>query len=376
LIQTGQQSRLRAGVVGVGWIGGLRAVSLAESPLVADLTIVDTDAERLDEMTRRTNAQHATDNWEELLDDASLSAVVIATTPETLHYPMARAFLKAGKHVLLEKPMALTLTEADELTALSQSGGLKFAIGFTQRFNAKQGYIKSAIEAGQLGRPTNILISRHSSRALANKIGTRIEVSPMSICGTHDVDFALWCLTDRRPVEVYSKFAWGFRKEAHGVADAQVAIVTMDDGTLVTVNSGYATPPNAPNQVSAWIEVLGTEGVIFVDDTRRDVLISTVGGGLQIPLSTMPGEQLDHTFAGPMERETLDFIEAILFDRPVVADGRAGVISLEVCAAADLSAETGLPVSLPLPRDPDPDPERQDASTHSATAILTADRSS
>jgi predicted dehydrogenase len=340
----------RVGVVGVGWIGGLRAAALARSPLVSDLSLADINEQRLSEVAKSTHAGRTTTDWEELLDDSSLRAVVIATTPETLHYPMARAFLEAGKHVLLEKPMALTLEEADHLVDLAETHMLKLAIGFTQRFNGKQGYIKQAIDDGRLGRPTSFLISRHSTRTLAEKIGNRIAVSPTSIEGTHDIDFALWCVEGRRPVEVYSRFAWGFRKEIHGVADAQVAVVSMDDGTVITVSSGYATPPNAPNQVSAWIEVLGTEGVIFADETRRDLMISTVGQGLQIPLSTMPGEQLDHVFAGPMERETLDFVEAVLLDRPVLVDGRAGALSLEVCMAADQSAETGLPVRLPLER--------------------------
>ena len=78
---------------------------------------------------------------------------MISATPETTHYPIAKAALLAGKHVLLEKPIALTLEEADELIELSERTGLKFTIGYSQRFNAKQALVKRSLDDGTLGRP-------------------------------------------------------------------------------------------------------------------------------------------------------------------------------------------------------------------------------
>jgi scyllo-inositol 2-dehydrogenase (NAD+) len=69
---------------------------------------------------------------------------------------------------------------------------------------------------------------------------------------------------------------------------------------------------------------------------------------MQLPLSSMPGEPVDHTYAGPMHSETLHFIEAVAFDRPVLVTPEQARIVMEVYTAADLSAERNEPVALPL----------------------------
>ena len=86
---------------------------------------------------------------------------------------MARDFLAAGKHVFLEKPIALTLDEADELIDLKNRKKLKFTIGYSQRFNPKYAYVRQCIRDGTIGRPVSALVSRHITRSLGKKISGR-----------------------------------------------------------------------------------------------------------------------------------------------------------------------------------------------------------
>jgi len=261
---------------------------------------------------------------------------------------MAKAALEAGKHVLLEKPIALTLDEADELIDIADARGVKLTVGYSQRFNAKQAMIKRSINDGALGDVSSILLSRHITRSLGAKISSRTRLSPAAMEATHDLDFAFWCLEPRRPVRVYSQNAWGVRRESLGVPDTQYLVVTMDDGVVVTVGAGMSLPPGYPNASTTWMEVIGTEGAILADASHRDVVLNTVADGVQFPLSTMPGEFVDHVYAGPMERETTHFIEAVAFDRPVMVDARLARVTMEVYLAADLSAERNQVVELPL----------------------------
>ena len=269
--------------------------------------------------------------------------------------------MESGKHVLLEKPIAVTLDEADELIELAESKGLKFTIGYSQRFNAKQAMIKRSINAGTLGDVSSILLSRHITRSLGAKISGRTKLSPAAMEATHDLDFAFWCLEPRRPVRVYSQNAWGVRKDTLGCPDTQYLVVTMDDGVVVTVGAGMSLPPGYPNASTTWMEVIGTEGAILADASHRDVVLNTVSDGVQFPLSTMPGEFVDHVYAGPMERETTHFIEAVVFDRPVMVDARLARVTMEVYLAADLSAERNQVVELPLSSD-----DLQEAGVESA----------
>jgi predicted dehydrogenase len=343
--------QISIGIIGTGWCGGIRAIACSRSALVSELHIAETDPARLEEMVAATSPTTATDDWVRLVENPGIDAIMVSATPENLHYPMAKAVLEAGKHVLLEKPMALTLDEADELIALADAGGLKFTIGYSQRFNSKQAMVKRAITDGTLGEVSSILVSRHITRSLGAKISNRTKLSPAAMEATHDLDFAFWCLEPRRPVRVYSQNAWGVRRDTLGVPDTQYIVVTMDDGTVVNVGAGMSLPPGYPNQSTTWIEVLGTDGAILADASHRDVVLNTVDKGVQFPLSTMPGEYVDHVYAGPMERETTHFLEAVAFDRPVMVDPHLARVVMEVYIAADLSAELNEVISLPLTAD-------------------------
>jgi predicted dehydrogenase len=132
------------------------------------------------------------------------------------------------------------------------------------------------------------------------------------------------------------------------VPDTQVMIVTMDDGVTVTIGAGWSLPPGYPNFSATWIEFVGTEGALMIDASHKDIVLNTMKDGVQFPLSTMPGEYVGHVYAGPMERETIHFLEAIAYDRPVMVDPRLARQTMEVYLAADLSVELGQVVELPL----------------------------
>src|SRR5258708_36187112 len=91
-------------------------------------------------------------------------------TAEERHFPIARDCLRAGKHVLLEKPIAMELFEADELIAIARRNHVKFTIGYSQHFNTKIAYAKKKIADGQLGKPGYAMVSRHMTRNLGQKI--------------------------------------------------------------------------------------------------------------------------------------------------------------------------------------------------------------
>ena len=341
---------LNVAVIGTGWCRGIRAVACAQHPLCKDLHIAETNPERLAEMIEQTSPASSTDQWETLLERGDVDVVYISATPEGLHYPMAKAALEAGKHVFLEKPIALRLEEADELVELSESNNLKFTIGYSQRFNAKQAYAKRTLDSGQLGEPSSVLVSRHIGRNLGMKIGNRIKLSPAAMEATHDIDFAMWLLEPRRPVRVYSQVAFGARRET-GLPDSQVIIITMDDGVVATISAGMSIPNHYKNASTTWIEVLGTDGSIFADDSHRDIVLNTEKDGIQFPISTMPGEAVGQMYAGPMERETIAFLEAVVYDQPVMVEPRLARMTMEVYMAADLSADINEPVELPLSAD-------------------------
>jgi predicted dehydrogenase len=339
---------LECAVIGTGWCGGIRAETLSRSALCKKLHICEIRPDRLAEIRALTNPATATLDYHDIIKNDAISVVYISTTPESTHYPIARDCLRAGKHVLLEKPIAMELFEADELIETAKRHKLKFTIGYSQRFNTKFAYAKKKITDGTLGKPVSVMVSRHLSRSLGKKIASRVRLSPAAMESTHDLDVVFWLLEPARPVRVYSQGAYGYMQPVNGSYDVMWTTVTMDSGVLVAIGGGWNLPPSYPNYCTTWIEITGTEGSLFLDDTQRDNWLNTVAGGQQFPMSTMPGEQVDHVFAGQMGPETLHFLESVILDRAPMVRPEAARRVMECYLAADLSAERGDPIDIPM----------------------------
>jgi myo-inositol 2-dehydrogenase/D-chiro-inositol 1-dehydrogenase len=339
---------VEVGAIGVGWVGGTRVETLSRTALVDKLHICDIKPDRLAELKVRYRPATATLNYQDIIDNDNISVVYISTTPETNHYPIARDCLKSGKNVMLEKPIALELWEADELITLAKRNNLKFTIGYSQRFNPKIAYAKKKIVDGTLGKVVSVLVSRHLSRALGKKIASRVRLSPVVMESTHDLDFVMWLLEPAKPVRVYSQGAYGYMEPINGSHDVMFTTVTMDNGVVVMIGGGWNFPESYPNYCSTWIEITGTDGALVLDDTQRDNWLNTEKTGQVFPMSTMPGEQVDHVFAGGMGPETIYFLESCIQNTPVMVKPEHARMVMETYSAADLSADRGEPVDLPL----------------------------
>ena len=275
--------QVEVAVIGTGWCGGIRSETLARSALVDKLHVCEIRPDRLAEIKALTHAATATLDYQDIVRNPAISVVYVCTTPEHTHFPIARDCLKAGKHVLLEKPIALELWETDELITLARRGGVKFTIGYSQRFNPKFAYARKKIADGTLGKVVSVMVSRHLSRSLGKKIASRVKLSPVVMESTHDLDFVFWLLDPAKPVRVYSQGAYGYMQPVNGSYDCMWSIVTMDNGMVVTIGGGWNLPPSYPNYCSTWVEITGTEGALILDDTHREHWLNTVAGGTQFP---------------------------------------------------------------------------------------------
>ena len=125
---------IKVGVVGCGYWGPNLIRNLGQSPDCQLKAICDTSEQRLGHMRRLHPEVATTNRFEDLLNDKEIDAVVIAT-PVRFHYDMAKACLKAGKHAFIEKPMARTVAEGEELVALAERQSLVLMVGHTFLFS-------------------------------------------------------------------------------------------------------------------------------------------------------------------------------------------------------------------------------------------------
>ena len=136
--------QVEVAVIGTGWCGGIRAETLARSALVDKLHICEIRPARLAEVKAMVRPAAATLDYQDIVENPDIAVVYICTTPEQTHFPVARDCLQAGKHVLLEKPIALELWEADELITLAHRGGLVSRRQAFQRHDKRGGNLDLA----------------------------------------------------------------------------------------------------------------------------------------------------------------------------------------------------------------------------------------
>ena len=128
--------QINVGVIGTGWCGGIRTKACSDNPLVDKLFIAEINDARRKEVAEQYDVHESFLDLAKAYFESEIDTIIISATPETTHYPMALAALKAGKNVFMEKPIATTLEQADELIQTSIDKEVKFTIGYSQRFNS------------------------------------------------------------------------------------------------------------------------------------------------------------------------------------------------------------------------------------------------
>ena len=192
------------------------------------------------------------------------------------------------------------------------------------------------------------------SRSLGQKIASRGRLSPAAMESTHDLDFVFWLPEPARPDlgASTSQGAYGYMQAVNSSYDIMWSTADhgYSRGVLVTIGGGWNLPPSYPNYCATTIEITGTEGSLFLDDVpQRANWLNTVKDGTQYPMATMPGEWVDHVYAGQMGTETMHFLECVWRDQPPMVSPEARAPrDGNLSRRGSVRRESGEPINLPL----------------------------
>ncbi|HET6493405.1 MAG TPA: Gfo/Idh/MocA family oxidoreductase, partial [Burkholderiales bacterium] len=291
------QKELGVAVVGAGRIGTLRARLAAKHPAVSFLAVSDLDPERARALAAQTGAACHSGNNLEIIEHPEVNAVFVST-PEGQHAAPVRRALELGKPVLVEKPIALSLADADAiLETLKQTNG-ELRVGYSRRFKECFLRAKEQMIHGRLGKVVGATARVYNSRAQAFAILKRDpHATPVLDVLTYYVDLMCWFLEGNPPVEVVARGQTGiFKKAGYGAHDVTWAIVTLADGAVINLGVSYALPAKYPTLgQSDRVELLGTEGTMMIDDDHMDHLLYSEKG---IPHAYVPDHQVNMAFLG------------------------------------------------------------------------------
>lgn len=268
--------------------------------------------------------------YREVLADRQIQAVYIAL-PHHLHCEAAVAAAEAGKHILLEKPMANTLEEADRILAAQQRAGVKLMLGFTHRFHSELETARRLIDAGELGQLTLAVDVMTTGGVLPGWFWQKEEAGGgvLHVNGAHSFDRLRWLMGS----EIMEVFAYTQTYDARKtVEDSVVVAIRFENGAMGTTVHNWVA--DFPMPFKCDLDIYGTRGAFRIR-TWDSIQFSNA----------------HHTWVQKRERDDMfqkeigEFVSSILEDRQPSVTGDDGRRSLACVLAAYESARTGKPVA-------------------------------
>ena len=329
---------LRVGLIGCGDYGQVHARVYNSDPRTRLEALWSPTEARRQENARRFGCRAVSD-WRRIVEDPALDCVSVAT-PDYAHAEYAAAALRAGKHVLLEKPMATTVEDCRAILAARDAGRAKLMINYHNRWYPALVEARRAIRAGELGRPVsaNLVLSNTISWVLgAMKWGDRS--GPEWFLMSHIADLAFW-LTGDAPAAVSAMAAEGvLRSKGIPTRDVVKATLAMRQGAVVHLESSWILPPSWRNPINEmWLSVQGQSGRLDVSADQENLTVSSREYRTPFVLNYLTEE--------PPIR---DFITCVLEDRPSPVTGEEGLLVTQTLVAIVRSYTEGRTVAMEPP---------------------------
>lgn len=335
-------NRARIGVVGCGFMGRLHAATLAQATGGELTAVFDADPAAA-VRTAEAHGARACTSLDELLA-MDLDGVVVAT-PDHAHRDSVVRAAQAGLGVLVEKPLATRLDDADAMIAATYAAGVPLLVGHILRFETAYANLREAVRAGVLGDLVSVYARRHGLRGEADRFAGGTHV--VDYLGVHDFDVLNW-LRPARPVRVQAHQARGDVFDAYGTPDVVFSSLTFGDGSLAVVESGW-TLPNAWGETrapEAWgpfgdvrLDVFGRKGTASLD-LRTMNLVAVDAQGWRMP-ETRHWPRLDGRVAGALREESDHFVRCLTTGETPRSSGRTARDAVAICRAVHRSLDQG-----------------------------------
>ncbi len=338
-------------VVGCGWAGARHAQAFRRLG-AAVRWAVDTQPERAAALAGGAAESHVASDYQVALEDPAVDAVDICL-PHHLHAPVAVAAARAGKHVLCEKPLAASLTEADQMIAAAHDAGVTLMVAENVRFDPLYHEIRRLLDAGAIGRPALIQMTREcyltrsfledrrwflDRRAAAGGI--------MMSGGIHDFEAMRLLIGEVAGVSALRARQRFTEMEGD---DTSIALVRFEDGTVGTLVESFVLKSlvTASGTEVHTLRIDGDLGSLAVRDGHAIHLFSERPEYL--PGGTLAQHDLYVPEADTFELEIAHFLDCLRTGQEPITSGRSQRRALEIVLAAYASMESGAPVTLAPP---------------------------
>jgi myo-inositol 2-dehydrogenase/D-chiro-inositol 1-dehydrogenase len=359
-----QPRRIGLAIVGAGRVGLFRGEVAARHPMVDFIGVADLKPDRGREVGGRIGADFVTRDFQELLKRPEVTAAIISTD-EHLHVEPILAAADRKLSLLIEKPLATELSESLRVLNAVEKAGVDAVVGYTQRFRRRWLAAKEKVRTGQLGDVTLVTSRAFMNRLVAldnyKRTSDASKISPMVISGTHALDIVMWMMEAKRPVEIYARSVDKALAPLCRGIDATAGTIVFEDGALHHAVISWALPVVWPGAVySLEVGITGTEGVLTIDDTHRDIVLATSRSQsegyspdrerkVDFLGSYPPGDMALGELRGPMREETEQWLNRLALGLPTQhASAAEAHDRLMLTKAFDKSARLKRAIALPI----------------------------
>ena len=330
---------VRIGVVGAGYMGTNFARLIQAHPLCELAGIADVDPEVAARAADNLGSA-AFNSAGDLLASGRLDGLVVTTIEDQHREPCLAAFTH-GAGVLVEKPIATTIEDAEAIIAASVAAQRPLLVGHVLRFDARYAHMRQVVTSGTIGDPLTIYARRLNGIGAQNRLRGRCSL-PLFL-GIHDYDMVRW-VSDSEVVEVVARERRGHLASlGYPVEDASVALLTLANGVLATVEEGWILPDSHPVGFDQRFDINGAAGRIELEGHVGGVAI--MGERLTWPdtqLWPIVHGQVD----GALRRELWHFVDVLRGEAEPMITGADGLAALRIALAVEESARLGAAVRL------------------------------
>ncbi|HBV38614.1 MAG TPA: dehydrogenase [Erwinia sp.] len=329
---------VRVGLIGAGRMGSFHAENLAwRVPGAVLAAIADPQPGAAEKLAQRLGVAKAYSDLHALLQDPDIDAIAIAA-PARTHAEWVIAAATAGKHVFCEKPMAVTLEEADRAIAAAKNAGVVLQVGFNRRFDSGFAAAIATVKSGENGTTQ---LSRSVTRDPALRDPAPIPQWTIFLeTLIHDFDTLLHFNPGAKPVEVYALADALVRPDFKdkGLLDTSVVTIRFDNGAIATAEANF----QAVYGYDVRGEVFGSKGMLQAGHINATHCVRYHQGGIAIETSRMDSELLREAYVSEME----EFARCILNDETPRATGDDARNALAIALACIESVKKGHPIKM------------------------------
>lgn len=337
------KEKIGVGVIGVGWFGELHARIYASMPQAHLVGVCDENQARAEEVAQNIGVR-VYQRIDDLLSDPEIQAVSISTSDHQHVEPALKA-CAAGKHVLVEKPMAMSLVDCDRIKNAADKAGVQLMPGHLLHFNNTVKNAFHKIRNGEIGEVSHIFSHRSLPKSAAHRVAHWDNYHAILFhLAVHDIDMISWLAGDQIE-EVYAQYRHGtIESEGSKLTDAVLSLLRFKGGALAIMEHSWIHPNNYPILVEAATTVTGTKGKIVIDLEGRGAIRFSDKGVHHFQETYWPifFDQL----SSDLKNELEVFVSSIANQQPLPITPDEGKRSIAVALAMQQSFETHLPVKV------------------------------